>query len=418
MESARDVQPPAPRASEWSNAEVRSLSGAVEAPVEVSIVIPCLNEAATIAECVRAAREGLRAIEVDGEVVVADNGSTDGSLEIADSLGARVVHVEHRGYGATLLGGIAMARGEFVIMGDADATYDFRAIGPFVEKLRAGYDLVMGNRFAGGVEPGAMPWLNRRIGNPVLSGLGRLFFRSPVGDFHCGLRGFRREAMLALDLQSTGMEFASELVVKATLADLPITEVPTTLSRGTQGRKPHLRPFRDGWRHLRFLLVYSPRWLFLYPGILLMALGAAATLWLLPGPRTVGDVTFDVQTLLFAAMTIVIGFQAVLFSVLGKVFAWQEGLMPVGDRFRRLFGVVTLEVGLAVGLTLAFAGLAGSVYAFVRWSVVSFGELDPSQTLRIVIPSVTALILGAQITLASFFLSLLGIGRHRATEPR
>ena len=277
MEPAREVHTSA-RASEWTNAEVRSLPGFVERPVEVSILMPCLNEAGTIGECVRAAQEGLRAIEADGEVIVADNGSTDGSVEIAESLGARVVHVEHRGYGAALLGGIAMARGEFVIMGDADATYDFRAIGPFVEKLRAGYDLVMGNRFAGGVEPGAMPWLNRRIGNPVLSGLGRLFFRSPIGDFHCGLRGFRREAMLALDLQSTGMEFASELVVKATLADLPIAEVPTTLSRGTEGRKPHLRPFRDGWRHLRFLLVYSPRWLFLYPGILLMALGAATTL--------------------------------------------------------------------------------------------------------------------------------------------
>ena len=417
MESLRDEQTPAPRASEWSHADVRSLPGLVERPVEVSIVIPCLNEAPTIGACVRTAREGLRVIQVDGEVIVADNGSTDGSIEIARSQGARVVHVEHRGYGAALLGGIGMARGEFVVMGDADATYDFRAIGPFVDKLRAGYDLVMGNRFAGGVEPGAMPWLNRRIGNPVLSGLGRLFYGSQIGDFHCGLRGFRREAMLALDLQTTGMEFASELVVKATLADLRITEVPTTLSRGREGRRPHLRPFRDGWRHLRLLLMFSPRWLFLYPGLLLMAIGAAATVWLLPEPRTLGRVTFDVQTLLFAAMTIVIGFQAVLFSVLGKVFAWQEGLMPVGDRFRRLFGVVTLEVGLAVGITLALSGLAGSIYAFMRWSVVSFGELDPSRTLRIVIPSLTAFILGAQITLASFFLSLLGIGRHRSTGP-
>lgn len=409
---------PAPGVSERSNAEVRSLRpAAAEPPIEVSIVIPCLNEAETLGECVWAARQGLQALEVDGEVIVADNGSTDGSIEIAEALGARVVHVEQRGYGAALLGGIVAARGEFVIMGDADATYDFRAIGPFIERLRAGYDLVMGNRFSGGVAPGAMPWLSRRIGNPVLTGLGRLFFRSPVGDFHCGLRGFRKDAMLALDLQTTGMEFASELVVKATLANLPVTEVPTTLSRGKEGRRPHLRPWRDGWRHLRFLLLYSPRWLFLYPGILLMAAGAAATLWLLPGPRTMGRVTFDVQTLLFAAMTIVIGFQAVLFSVLGKVFAWQEGLLPVGERFKRLFGVVTLEVGLAVGIALVLAGLAGSVYAFMRWSVVSFGELDPSSTLRIVIPSLTAFILGAQITLASFFLSLLGIGRHRSTGP-
>jgi hypothetical protein len=412
MESAREVETTPQGAA---SAEVRSLRPAhPPPPVEVSIVIPCLNEAATIAECILAAQEGLAVLEVDGEVLVADNGSTDGSIEIAEALGARVVRVEQRGYGAALLGGIARARGEFVIMGDADATYDFRAIGPFVERLRAGYDLVMGNRFSGGVEPGAMPWLNRRIGNPVLSGIGRLFFRSPLGDFHCGLRGFRRDTVLALDLQTTGMEFASELVVKATLADLPMTEVPTTLSRGTQGRRPHLRPWRDGWRHLRFLLLYSPNWLFLYPGIVLMALGAVATLWLLPGPRTVGGVTFDVQTLLFAAMTIVIGFQAVLFSVLAKVFAWQEGLVPVGDRFRRLFDVVNLEVGLGVGIALVVVGLAGSVYAFVRWSVVSFGDLDPSHTLRIVIPSLTAFILGAQITLASFFLSLLGIGRHRS----
>jgi glycosyltransferase involved in cell wall biosynthesis len=386
--------------------------------VELSIVLPCLNEASTLGTCIRVARTATSALGIRAEVIVADNGSTDASTEIAARLGARVVRVAEPGYGAALLGGITAARGEFVIMGDADATYDFETIGPFMEKLRAGCDLVMGNRFAGGIADGAMPWLSRRLGNPVLTALGRLFFRSPVADFHCGLRGFRRDAILALDLQTTGMEFASEMVVKATLRELRITEVPTTLSRGDEGRRSHLRPWRDGWRHLRFLLVYSPRWLFLYPGLLLVALGMAGTLWLLPGPRVVVGVTFDIQTLLFASMMVAIGFQAVLFSLLGKVFAWNEGLLPVGERFRNVFRYVTLEVGLLVGLGWMIGGASGAIYAFVRWSDASFGPLDASRTLRIVIPSLTALLLGAQVVLASFFFSLLGIRRHRSDAPR
>jgi Glycosyl transferase family 2 len=391
-----------------------------EAPataIELSIVLPCLNEAATLGACIEAARSALRRLEIEGEIIVADNGSSDGSIEIAERLGARVVSVPEKGYGAALLGGIAAARGRFVIMGDADATYDFEGIEPFVEHLRAGSDLVMGNRFAGGIADGAMPWKNRWIGNPVLTGLGRLFFRSPIADFHCGLRGFRREAILALELQTTGMEFASEMVVKATLHELAVTEVPTTLSRGDERRASNLRPWRDGWRHLRFLLAYSPRWLFLYPGLVLMALGAAATVWLLPGPRVVGGITFDVQTLLLACMTIAIGFQAVLFSVLGKMFAWNEGLLPAGDRFRKWFPYLKVEVGLVVGLAVILAGVAGSIYAFVRWSEVSFGALDVSSAMRIVIPSLTALLLGAQIVLASFFLSLLGLRPHRSDAP-
>lgn len=389
-----------------------------EAPaIELSVVLPCLNEAGTLTACIEAARSALRRLEIEGEIIVADNGSTDGSIQIAERLGARVVPVAEKGYGAALLGGIAAARGRFVIMGDADATYDFEAIEPFVERLRAGYDLVMGNRFAGGIADGAMPWKNRWIGNPVLTGLGRLFFRSPVADFHCGLRGFSRDAILALDLQTTGMEFASEMVVKATLNELAVTEVPTTLSRGDERRASNLRPWRDGWRHLRFLLAYSPRWLFLYPGLVLMALGAAATVWLLPAPRVVGGITFDVQTLLLACMTIAIGFQAVLFSVLGKMFAWNEGLLPAGDRFRKWFPYLKVEVGLVVGLAVILAGAAGSVYAFVRWSEVSFGALDVSSAMRIVIPSLTALLLGAQIVLASFFLSLLGLRPHRTDAP-
>ena len=321
-----------------------------EPRIELSFVMPCLNEAATLGVCVRAAQEALRTLSIDGEIIVADNGSTDGTVE-----SPRPSERGSSGFirRATVLrcwaASLRRAASSSSWATPTPPMTSERSV-QLVEKLRAGHDLVMGNRFSGGVAPGAMPWLNRRIGNPVLTGLGRLFFRSPVRDFHCGLRGFRKDAMLALDLQSTGMEFASELVVKATLAELAVTEVPTTLSRGSEARKPHLRPWRDGWRHLRFLLIYSPRWLFLYPGLLLMALGAAATLWLLPGPRTVGGVTFDVQTLLFASMTIVIGFQAVLFSVLGKVFAWQEGLLPTGEGFQRLFRYITLEVGLAVGV--------------------------------------------------------------------
>ncbi len=385
--------------------------------IELSIVLPCLNEAGTLGACIEAAQSALRTLSIEGEVIVADNGSSDGSVQIAERLGARVVPVPEKGYGSALLGGIAAARGRFVIMGDADATYDFEAIEPFVERLRAGYDLVMGNRFAGGIADGAMPWKNRWIGNPVLTGLGRLFFRSPVADFHCGLRGFRRDAILALDLQTTGMEFASEMVVKATLNELAVTEVPTTLSRGDERRASNLRPWRDGWRHLRFLLAYSPRWLFLYPGLVLMALGTAATVWLLPEPRVVGGITFDVQTLLLACMTIAIGFQAVLFSVLGKMFAWNEGLLPAGDRFRRWLPYLKVEVGLVVGIAVILAGAAGSIYAFVRWSEVSFGALDVSSAMRIVIPSLTALLLGAQIVLASFFLSLLGLRPHRTDAP-
>lgn len=388
--------------------------------IELSIVLPCLNEAATLGLCIRAAQVAIHSLGIEAEIVVADNGSSDGSVEIARELGARVVHVPVKGYGAALGRGIAAAHGCYVIMADADGTYDLEAIGPFVERLRSGADLVVGNRFAGGIAKGSMPWLNRRIGNPILTGLGRRFFHSPVEDFHCGLRGFRRDRILGLGLQSEGMEFASEMVVKATLSGLHIVEVPTTLSRGDEDRVSHLRPWRDGWRHLRFMLLFSPRWLFLYPGLFLMAAGLAATLWLLPGPRVVGGVTFDVQTLLLACSIIAIGFQAVLFSLLSKVFAWNEGLIPVGDRFRGLFRYITLEVGLVFGMVWMVAGAAGAIYAFVRWSEVSFGPLDASRSLRIVIPSLTALLLGAQIVLSSFFFSLLGLPRHasvRAVDP-
>lgn len=373
---------------------------------ELSILMPCLNEAATVGACVEAAAAAIRASGVRGEVVVADNGSTDGSREIALSRGARIVPVEQRGYGAALLAGIAAARGRFVIMADADLSYDLGEAGAYLARLRQGDDLVMGNRFAGGIAPGAMPALHRYLGNPVLSGLGRLFFGSPVGDFHAGMRGFRRDAILGLDLRTTGMEFASEMVVRASLAGLVISEVPTTLSPDRRGRPPHLRTWSDGWRHLRFLLLYSPRWLFLYPGAFLLIAGAIASALLLPTPR--------VHTLVFAAAAVLIGFQAVLFALFTKIFAINAGLLPEDPRLNRVFAVATLEVGLALGGLLLLAGLAGSVWALAVWDSTSFGALDPtSATMRIVIVSATALALGFQTILSSFFFSILGLRRRR-----
>jgi glycosyltransferase involved in cell wall biosynthesis len=382
-------------------------------PLELTVLMPCLNEAETLAVCVRKARESLRKHQIEGEVLVADNGSSDGSQGIAAACGARVVHVEERGYGAALQAGIEAARGRFVIMGDADDSYDFSNLMPFVEKLREGYDLVMGNRFQGGIEPGAMPPLHRYLGNPVLTAVGRLFFRSPCSDFHCGLRGFRRDAALSLDLQTTGMEFASEMVVKATLLGKRIAEVPTTLSPDGRSRPPHLRSWRDGWRHLRFLLLYSPRWLFLYPGFALMALGLGLGLWVLPGPRTLGGVGLDVNTLLYAAAMILVGFQSVLFAVFTKVYAVNEGLVPPNPTLEGLFRYVQLETGVVVGGLLALLGLAGTLLAVGDWGARSFGELDPRATLRLVVPAVLALALGSQIVLSSFFLSVLGMRRRR-----
>ncbi len=388
------------------------MSDTLEQACELSIVMPCLNEAETLATCICKAQQFLHTHGVAGEVIVADNGSTDGSLAIAAQHGARLVHVAARGYGSALLGGIQAAHGQYVIMGDADDSYDFTALQPFLDELRGGADLVMGNRFAGGIAPGAMPPLHRYLGNPVLTTIGRLFFRSPVHDFHCGLRGFRRDAILALDLRTTGMEFASEMVVKATLHGLTIREVPTTLAVDGRSRPPHLRSWRDGWRHLRFLLLYSPRWLFLYPGLLLIGLGLLAWLWLLPAPRTVGGVTFDVHTLLYAAVAIVVGFQAVLFALFTKVFAISERLLPADTRLTRLLERLTLEGGLIGGGLLLLCGLGASGVAFGVWSQQDFGDLIPSQMLRVIIPAATLIMLGAQVIWASFFISILGLKRQ------
>jgi glycosyltransferase involved in cell wall biosynthesis len=383
-----------------------------EAAVEISIVMPCLNEAETLAVCIEKAQQSLRELNCAGEIIVADNGSADGSQQIAARCGARVVHVAAKGYGSALMGGIAAARGRYVIMGDADDSYDFANLSPFIEKLREGYELVMGNRFKGGIKPGAMPPLHHYFGNPLLSGIGRMFFHSPCGDFQCGLRAFSKEAIERLDLRTTGMEFASEMVVKATLRRLRIAEVPTTLSPDGRNRPPHLRTWRDGWRYLRFLLLYSPRWLFLYPGLALILMGLLTGLLILPGPLTFGSVHFDVHTMLYAAMAVVIGFQAVIFALFTKVFAVSEGLLPEDARLNRLLRRVKLEVGLVTGALLLLFGLGASVYALSDWGMHSFGPLDPFKVMRGIIPAVTALVLGCQVILSSFFLSVLRLRRR------
>jgi hypothetical protein len=376
---------------------------------ELSIVLPCLNEAETLATCIEKAQAYLARAGVAGEIIVADNGSTDGSPAIARELGVRVIDVADRGYGAALMGGIAEARGRYVIMGDADDSYDLANLDLFLERLRQGYDLVMGNRFQGGIEPGAMPRLHRLVGNPVLTGIGRLFFRSPCGDFHCGLRGFGKAAVERLDLRTTGMEFASEMVVKATLHHQRIAEVPTTLRKDGRSRPPHLRSWRDGWRHLRFLLLYSPRWLFLYPGLLLFALGLVGMALTLPGPLTVGTVVFDVHTLLVSSAMVLLGLQTMAFAVLAKQFGINERLLPADPRFSSLLAKVPLEKAVVGGVTLILAGLAGIVFTLMIWESGGFGPLDYTQIMRLVIPGLTAISSGFQVVVAAFFLSVLNL---------
>ena len=380
--------------------------------IEVTVLMPCLNEAETLAVCIEKAKACLAREGIVGEVLIADNGSTDGSQAIAAAHGARVVDVVDKGYGAALQGGIAAARGRFVIMGDADDSYDFENLRPFVERLRAGDELVMGNRFRGGIKPGAMPPLHRYLGNPVLTAIGRIFFPSPVRDFHCGLRGFDRDAIRALDLHTTGMEFASEMVVKATLNRLRVSEVPTTLSPDGRSRAPHLRSWRDGWRHLRFLLMYSPRWLFLYPGLALTIAGLAAMLWLTPAPRTIGGVTFDVTTLLYAAIAAVVGVQTVGFAVFSKIYAIRAGLLPHDEALDRALDAINLERGLIAGGAMFLLGLGGAIYSVIEWKNAQFGAMVPAELLRIAIPSATAIAIGTSVMFMSFFLGLLLLKRR------
>ncbi len=377
------------------------------APLELTVVMPCLNEALTITGCVREAMDALAASGIAGEVVVADNGSTDGSQDLATKAGARVVPIAIKGYGNALRGGIAAARGRFILMGDADGSYDFSHLPRFVARLRAGADLVMGNRFLGGIQPGAMPWKNRHIGNPILSFIGRLFFRTGIGDFHCGLRAFTADAYRRMDLRTTGMELASEIVIKSVLFGLRVEEVPTVLRKDGRDRPPHLRPWRDGWRHLRFMLLFSPRWLFWYPGICLMAAGIITGSVLARGPLPLGRITLDVHTLLFAAVAVLIGFQATSFAVLSKFVATRAGLRRPEAGFDDWFRHLTLESGLVSGTVLVATGLALSLSAVGIWGGHGFGALQPAETLRWVIPGALCLVLGCQMILTSFFLGVL-----------
>ncbi|HET7719194.1 MAG TPA: glycosyltransferase family 2 protein [Acidimicrobiales bacterium] len=378
--------------------------------MELTILMPCLDEAETLATCIGKANQFLASRGIEGEVVIADNGSTDGSQDIARQLGARVIDVPVRGYGAALIAGIEGARGRYVIMGDSDDSYDFSSLDPFVESLRGGADLVMGDRFAGGIRPGAMKPLHKYLGNPVLSFIGRLLFRSDIRDFHCGLRGFDRQRSLELGLQSPGMEFASEMVVKATLAGQRIDQVPTVLHPDGRSRPPHLRSWSDGWRHLRFLLLFSPRWLFFYPGLVAFLLGGSAVLALSTGPIEVGDVTFDVSTAIVASGVTVLGYLAVWFAVLVKAFASREGLLPHDVRVERFRSRFPLEKALLLAVAATLLGLVGLVVAVLRWD---FEPQDPSEALRLVVPSTTVLVLGAQTALASLLLSVLALPSAR-----
>ena len=382
---------------------------------ELTILMPCLNEAETLAVCIQKARQFLREQNIQGEILIADNGSTDASRDIAAENGARVVAVPMKGYGAALKGGMQQARGRYIIMGDADDSYDFLNLLPFIHKLREGYDLVMGNRFMGGIQAGAMPFLNRYLGNPVLSLIGRTFFPSTVGDFHCGLRGFQRERFLQLDLHGDGMEFASEMVVKATLQQLKITEVPTQLFPDGRSRRPHLRPWRDGWRHLRLLLLFSPRWLFLLPGLALVLLGFMLMGVLAAGPVSIGGINLDIHTMLFSSVFMVVGMQAVCFGVFAHTIADAQMNLPLSASSMRYFmKLFTLERGLLAGMFLVTLGVSSALYSFWYWQHHAFGPLLPTQMMRILIPSATGMIVGLQIIFASFFMSLLGL--HYANQ--
>lgn len=374
---------------------------------ELTILMPCLNEAETLEVCINKARQFLCESGVSGEVLIADNGSTDGSQDIAKRCGARVESIPARGYGSALIGGTLAAKGKYVIMGDADDSYDFTNLMPFVEKLREGYQLVMGNRFKGGIAPGAMPPLHRYLGNPVLSFFGRLFYSSSIGDFHCGLRGYERDAFVALDLQTTGMEYASEMVVQAQLHGYKIAEVPTTLKKDGRSRPPHLRSWSDGWRHLRFLLMYSPNWLFLYPGILLTALGTVFMALLSLEPLKIGSVRFDVNTMVYAAAAVITGVSAILFSVFTRTYAETSHYIPSKEKKTMAF-----EKVLLVGLALFIAGLVISVVALGRWSGVAYGDLDPRATIRLTIPALTLITCGLQLCFGSFLIGILRI-KHK-----
>jgi glycosyltransferase involved in cell wall biosynthesis len=389
-------------------------------PCDLSIVMPCLNEAETLAACIVKAQKGLEKTGIAGEILIADNGSTDGSVEIAEKLGARVVHVSAKGYGCALRGGFEAAKGRWIIMGDADDSYDFADIGGFIQKLSEGDDLVMGCRLpsgGGSILPGAMPWKNRWIGNPILSRIGRIFYQTPIRDFHCGMRGFSKSAYERMEVKTTGMEFASEMVMSATLKKMRISEVPVTLHPDGRSRPPHLKPWRDGWRHLRFMLIYSPRWLFLIPGLLLATVGFALGVSLLITPMVFHRVVFDVGTLLVASMSVIVGSQLVSFGFFTKVFAIAGGILPKDPQFARVFRYFTLEKGIVAGLALLLLGLGLLIHALWIWKETSFGALAYPDNLRRIIPATTCIVLGIQVIFSSFFMSVLGLKTVVSTPP-
>jgi glycosyltransferase involved in cell wall biosynthesis len=377
--------------------------------LELTILMPCLNEAETVATCVGKARNFLERSGIEGEVLVADNGSSDGSAELAVEAGARVVHVARRGYGNALMGGIKAAGGKYVIMADADDSYDFGQLDGFIDGLRAGNSMVIGHRFRGGIQPKAMPFLHRYLGNPLLSFAGRLFFSSQIGDFHCGLRGVNREAALQLALRAPGMEFATEMIVKATLAGWRISEIPTVLSPDGRSRAPHLRSWRDGWRHLRFLLMMSPRWLMLYPGAFLILTGIGAELAILRGPIVIDGVGFDIHTMLYAAGATILGVQLVLFALLARAVGVLKDLLPMTPQLRRFLDFFTLERGILLGISLALAGFGLAVHSVETWAHARLAALNPATMMRLAIPSVTLMLAGAEIVFASFLLEFIGI---------
>ena len=375
--------------------------------MELTILMPCLNESLTLLNCINKAKKFINESDVEANILIADNGSTDGSQQIATDNGATVVDVKERGYGAALIAGIKAADGKYVIMGDSDESYDFENLQPFIDELRKDNHLVMGNRFAGGVQPNAMPFLNKYLGNPVLSFLGRLFFKTPIGDFHCGLRGFNRERMLDIELKSPGMEFASEMVIKSVLNDLSISEVPIKLYPDGRDRPPHLRRWRDGWRHMVLLLLFSPRWLFLYPGALLTTVGLVLMGLLSMGSIQIGEHFLDINTLLYSGALVVAGFQVVSFAIFGKLIASLKLSLPVKGGLEKVLNKFTLEKGITLALTLIILSAAGTFYSIHDWSLTGFGDLMPKKIMRITIPSVVAFILGIQTLFSSFFLKLI-----------
>jgi hypothetical protein len=391
-------------------------SGRHDDVVELTILMPCLNEAGTLPTCIRKAQDFCSGEGINAEILVADNGSTDGSQNTARACGAQVVEIPERGYGAALQGGIDSARGRYVIVGDADDSYDFAKLDGFLARLRDGADLVMGNRFRGGIAPGAMPMLHRYFGNPVLSWIGRLFFRASVGDFHCGLRGFRRDRIVALGLQTVGMEFASEMVVRSALAGYRIDEVPTRLQPDGRDRSPHLRTWRDGWRHLSFLLMYSPKWLFLYPGLLLTAIGTVAALALLPGAVEVGGVGFDIHTFTVGCTAVLIGVQAITFAIVARRFATSHNLIPPSQRFSGLLDMLTLERVLVAAGIVGTAGIIGVAWCVLEWAATGFGPLEYASLLRRLIVSLTCIAIGIQFAFTAFLSAITEIPVRRVRK--